>query len=431
MLALPRAGHKYVPDVDACGTRVGAALLQELEEGGLRPVAYISRVLEGAERNFGVTERECLAVVWASLQVRAYFQEDPFLVRTDHDRLRGLLIIDGTAHGRLAHWRMRLNELAFEIAYTPEQTHWLADGMSFLVTSGADRSSADTYLPVFFLTRAGTARGLEAASDVSGRTTRAINKNEVATAQGEDLLCRKIVQALNAVRAVPFLEDSDGLGCRRAVHDGAAQIVVPVLLRVRILQLENETTLAGPQGEFRMYAAMRRYYYWPGMAADVVLHVRNCASCARSRVRPLRAVAALQLFPASLPLQDVGTDLFGPLAKTAAGNEYIRVIVDRFSKLVRAIPIGKIRAVDCAYVLLAYWIGAYEPADRVRSDRGPQFTVQFWHQVCNLLSVEAKMTTPSRPQTNGQAIISTAQWGASSTTTTPSTPRRRTSSCRR
>ena len=205
VLALPRAGHKYVLDVDACGTRVGAALLQELEEGGLRPVAYISRVLEGAERNFGVTERECLAVVWASLQVRAYFQEDPFLVRTDHERLRGLLIIDGTAHGRLAHWRMRLNELAFEIAYTPEQTHWLADGMSFLVTSGADRSSADTYLPVFILTRAGTARGLEAASDVSGRTTRAINKNEVATAQGEDLLCRKIVQALNAVRAVPFL----------------------------------------------------------------------------------------------------------------------------------------------------------------------------------------------------------------------------------
>jgi len=38
------------------------------------------------------------------------------------------------------------------------------------------------------------------------------------------------------------------------------------------------------------------------MAADVVLHVRNCASCARGRVRPLRAAAALQLFPATLLL---------------------------------------------------------------------------------------------------------------------------------
>ena len=33
----------------------------------------------------------------------------------------------------------------------------------------------------------------------------------------------------------------------------------------------------------------------------------------------------------------------------------------------------------------------------------PQFNAQFWHQVRNLLSVEAKVTTPSRPQTNAQA----------------------------
>ena len=152
-----------------------------------------------------------------------------------------------------------------------------------------------------------------------------------------------------------------------------------------------------------MYAAMRRSYHWPGMAADVVLHVRNCAFCARGRVRPLRAVAALQLFPGTLPFQDVATDLFGPPAKTAAGNEYIMLITDRFSKVVQAIPISKVRAVDCASVLLDYWIGAYGPPDRILLDGGPQFAAQIWHQVCNLLSVEAKVTTPSRPQTNGQA----------------------------
>jgi len=249
---------------------------------------------------------------------------------------------------------MRLNELAFDIAYKPGQTHWLADGMSRLVTSSADRSAADTDLPVFVLTWAETARGLETANYVSGPTTRAINKGEVATAQGEDPLCLKIVQALDAGRAVPFFEDSDGLVCRRAARDGAAQIVALVLLRERILRLEHETTSAGHPGKSRMYAAMRRYYYWPGMASDVVLHVRNCASCARGRVRPLRAVAALQLFLAMLPFQDVATDLFGPLARTAAGNEYIMVITDRVSKLVRAIPMGKVRAVDCASVLLDY-----------------------------------------------------------------------------
>jgi len=403
VLALPRAGHKYMLDVDACGTQECAALLQEQQKGGLRPVAYISRVLEGAERNFGVTEKECLAVVWASLKLRAYLEGDRFLVRTDHNCLRWLLNIDRTAHGRLACWRMRLNELAFDIAYKPGQTHWLADEISRLVTSGTDRSADDTDLLVFAVTRAETARGLETANYVSEPTTRTIDKGEVATVQGEDPLCRKVMEALNAGRAVPFFEDSDGLVCRRATHDGVDHFVVPVSLRERVLRLEHETTLAGHPGESRRYAAMRRDYYWPGMAADVVLHVRNYASCARGRVRPLRAAAALQLFAATLPFQDIATDLFGPLAKTAAGNEYIMVITHLFSKLVCAIPMGKIRAVDCASVLPDYWIGAYGPPDRVLSDGGPQFTAQFWHQVCNLLSVDAKVTTPSRPQTNGQA----------------------------
>jgi len=241
VLALPRAGHKYVLDVDAYGTQVGAALLQEQQEGGLRPVAFISCVLEGAERAFGVTEMENLAVVWASLKLRAYLDGDRFLVRTDHDCLRWLLNIDGTAHRRLARWHMRLNELSFDIAYKPGQTHWLADGMSRIVTSGANRSADDTDLPVFAVIRAETARGLETANNVSGPTTRAIDKGEVATAQGEDPLCRKVVEALNAGRAMPFFEDSDGLVCRRATHGGVAQIVVPESPWERVLRLEHET----------------------------------------------------------------------------------------------------------------------------------------------------------------------------------------------
>jgi len=43
VIALPRRGRKYELDVDACGTQVGAALLQEQDDGKLQPVAYISQ----------------------------------------------------------------------------------------------------------------------------------------------------------------------------------------------------------------------------------------------------------------------------------------------------------------------------------------------------------------------------------------------------
>jgi len=47
-------------------------------------------------------------------------------------------------------------------------------------------------------------------------------------------------------------------------------------------------------------------------------------------------------------------------------------------------------------------VGAYGPTDRLLSDGGSQFTSHFWAQVCNLLSVEPKVMSPSHPQTIGQ-----------------------------
>jgi len=107
VLTLPRCGRKYVLDVDACGTQVGAALLQEQDDGKLEPVAYISRRLATNELPYGVTEKKCLAVVWASLKLRPYLESDRFLVRTDHDCLRRILDIQGSGNPRLARWRLR------------------------------------------------------------------------------------------------------------------------------------------------------------------------------------------------------------------------------------------------------------------------------------------------------------------------------------
>jgi len=129
-LALPRRGRKYVRDVDACGTQVVTALIQKQDDGKFQPVAYISRRMATNELPYGVTKKEWLAVVWASLKLRPYLEGERFLVSTDHDCLRWILNIEGSGNLRLARWRLRLSELEFDVAYEPGMTHYLADSIS-------------------------------------------------------------------------------------------------------------------------------------------------------------------------------------------------------------------------------------------------------------------------------------------------------------
>jgi len=56
VLATRRRGREYVLDVDACGTQVGLALLQDEENGKFQPLESISRLLAQEELPHGVPE---------------------------------------------------------------------------------------------------------------------------------------------------------------------------------------------------------------------------------------------------------------------------------------------------------------------------------------------------------------------------------------
>ena len=65
VLAYPNFDVDFVLETDASVKGLGAELSQYQSDGVLHPVAFASRSLSPAERDYGVADIETLAVVWA------------------------------------------------------------------------------------------------------------------------------------------------------------------------------------------------------------------------------------------------------------------------------------------------------------------------------------------------------------------------------
>ncbi|XP_046803805.1 uncharacterized protein LOC124419228 [Lucilia cuprina] len=114
---------------DASDYGIGAVLVQLDAEGEEKPIAYMSKKLNAAQRNYSVTERECLAAMEAIKKFRCYLEMQEFEVVTDHSSLLWLMKqLD--LSGRLARWVFKLQPYKFTISHRKGKEHIVPDVLS-------------------------------------------------------------------------------------------------------------------------------------------------------------------------------------------------------------------------------------------------------------------------------------------------------------
>ena len=183
-----------------------------------------------------------------------------------------------------------------------------------------------------------------------------------------------------------------------AVH----QVVAPVALRSKLLQIAHEIPAAAHLGVAKTTARLQRHFYWPGITSDIKHFCRTCDICQRLGKGGSPAVAPLQSLPlVTEPFCQVAIDIIGPLPScNESGNRFILTVLDLCTHYPEAIPLKQHTAQDVAKALTTVF-SRFGFAQEILSDQGSDFMSELMQIFLSEFGISHIRTSPYHPQTNG------------------------------
>lgn len=124
ILVYPDFEKPFKLTTDASNVAIGSVLSQ-----GNRPVAYYSRTLNSAEKNYSTIEKELLSILDSTKHFRPYLYGQNFTIETDHNPLVWLYKIK-EPNSRLIRWKLKLDEFDFNIIHKKGKENKVADALS-------------------------------------------------------------------------------------------------------------------------------------------------------------------------------------------------------------------------------------------------------------------------------------------------------------
>ncbi|WCJ18012.1 Transposon Tf2-6 polyprotein [Euphorbia peplus] len=376
---------------DASDTCIGAVLGQRVEKH-FKPIYYASKTLSDPQKNYTVTEKELLAIVYAFDKFRSYLVLSKVVVFTDHSALKYLLAKQD-AKPRLIRWILLLQEFDLEIKDKKGVENVCADHLSRLEENSQTEQPeiGDSFPDEQLLSIKETTNPWFA--HLANYLACGIIPNHFSSNQKKKFFS----EIKYYFWEEPFLF--------RLCADQIMRRCIPKEETHSILTHCHAKEAGGHFAANRTAAKiLEAGFYWPSLFHDAQRFVSQCNECQRTgnissrNAMPLTNVVVCEIF-------DIwGIDFMGPFP-SSYGNKYILVAVDYVSKWVEAVasPTNDARVV---VKFLKKLFARFGVPRAIISDQGTHFCNKQFEKLLGRYGVTHKIATPYHPQTSGQVELS-------------------------
>jgi hypothetical protein len=413
ILAHPNEDLPFILETDASDFGVGGILSQLQADGILRPVAFFSRQMVAAERNYEVYDKELLAIVVCLKNWRHLLQggKHQITILSDHLNLQ-YFMTSKTLTRRQARWSLFLAEFNFVITYRKGVRNGKPDLLSRradYVVNSSQENVASVLSPSHF--------GLNALS-VQTPSLRHYSSNlemEFDVVADWPLVIADFLESeTNSwIAGLPpfiiekckkesgnFKFNSNGDFCRIGVDKRTTYPYCPDEERVKVIQRYHD--FLGHLKSGSILDIINSRFWWPLMEHSIKDYIKRCPLCQLHQSQSgIHAPLPLRPLPScALPFERWGIDFIGPFPVSKNGNYYAITAIDYATRwpVVAAVKTCDAKTVvDFIYKLMIDYGSPFE----IVSDLGAGFIAQGVQDFLKQNSILHARSTPYHPQTNG------------------------------
>ena len=384
ILAHFRIGDRLILYSDGSGYGIGA-ILNQIQDGKEVTLQYASATLNKHQENYTVTQRECLAIIFAIDKWRPYLMGVPFTLKVDHCALCYLMGICDP-YGKLARWALKIQEYQIKIEYKSGKTHGNVDCLSRYPLK--ERPPVDLEeLDMYF----------SSPVDIKGDQMKDPWIKDIKRRLAENKLSQHERYIL--INDILYRKCYDTHGIERTL------LCVPNSLKQETFDSLHKSPMGGGHNGFiKTWYKFKERFYFPNIEKWLRIKIQSCKECQERKKEPGLPKGDNQPIIADGPYQIIGMDIVDAGTTTRKTKyRHILVFIDYFTKYLEAVPIKDMTSESVADAFINSILLRHGAVHKIITDRGQNFCSKFSEAVYEALRSKHVRTSPYHPETNGLA----------------------------